>query len=459
MEKSTTEPHLIRGMGLVQATAANMLEMIGIGPFITIPIILGAMGGPQAMIGWLLGALIAICDGLVWAELGAAMPGSGGSYHYLQQAYGPHRLGRLMSFLFIWQTVCTAPFSLASGAVGFSNYTKYLWPAMTDLEGKMLAAALCLAVMILLYRDITSIGRLSVVMWVIVLLTVAWVLFAGVTNFQPRMAFDFPEKAFDLSFVFWTGLGTATLNAIYDYGGYNNVCFFGGEVRHPASNIPRAVLISIAAVAVMYMIITVTIIGVVPWREAITEGTLANKAIVADFIQRLYGSRAATVMTLLILWTSFASVFAVMLGYSRVPYAAAADGRFFKPFARLHPKKNFPTFSLIFTGVTAALACWIDLATLIAALIVIQTIARDMGQVIAVILIRRNRPDIRLPFRMWLYPLPVLIAFVGWIYILSTNGWRLFGLGIGLLVVGVVAYLGQAKLKGEWPFAGNEQAV
>ncbi len=456
---SEERPHLIRGMGLLQATAANMLEMIGIGPFITIPIIIGAMGGPQAMIGWVVGMIIAICDGLVWAELGAAMPGSGGSYHYLQQAYGPARLGRLMSYLFIWQTVCTAPFSIASGAVGFSNYSRYLWEGMSPLEGKILAAAICLLITALLYRDIKSIGKLSVLLWVVVLLTVAWVLFAGVTNFQPKLALDFPPDAFNLSFGFFAGLGTASLNAIYDYGGYNNVCFFGGEVKNPGRTIPRAVLISIAAVATMYMIMTITIMGVIPWREAVTEGTLANKAIVAAFIQQLYGSQAATVMTLLILWTTAASLFAVMLGYSRVPYAAAADGRFFKPFARLHPKKNFPTFSVIFIGVTSALCCWFELPTLITALIVIQIIARDLAQILAVTLIRRYRPDIKLPFRMWLYPLPGIIAFIGWVYILSTNGLRFALLGIALMVIGVAAYLIQAYFKREWPFELRPQTA
>lgn len=452
MESKSESAHLVRGMSLLQATSANMLEMIGIGPFITIPIIITAMGGPQAMIGWVFGAIIAICDGLIWAELGAAMPGSGGSYHYLQQAYGPHKLGRLMSFLFIWQTVCTAPFSVASGAVGFSNYTRFLWPTMTPNEGKLLAAGLCIAVTLLLYRDIKSVGRLSVVMWVVVMFTVGWVMVAGLTNFHIDRVLDFPPGAFNLSWIFWIGLGNATLNAIYDYGGYNNVCFFAGEVKNPSRVIPRAVLLSIIAVAAMYMVMTLTIIGVVPWREAVTQGSLANKAIVADFIQRLYGSKAATVMTLLILWTSFGSIFAVMLGYSRVPYAAAADGRFFKPFARLHPTKHFPTFSLVTVGLLSALACWFELATLIAALIVIQTIARDMAQVFAVVLIRKYRPGIKLPFRMWLYPIPTIIAFFGWIYILSTNGLSLFGLGLGLMALGILAYLWQARIKGEWPF-------
>jgi amino acid transporter len=462
MTQIENPPQLTRGMGLLQSTAANMLEMIGIGPFITIPGILAAMGGPQAMIGWVLGLVIAACDGMVWAELGAAMPGSGGSYQYLQRAYGVNRWGRLMGFLFIWQTVATAPFSLASGAVGFANYTKFLWPTMTPMQGKALAALLCLAITVLLYRDISSIGKLSVVLWVIVLLTVGWALVAGLLNFEANRALDFPAGAFDLNQGFFLGLGNATLFAIYDYGGYNNVCFFGGEVKNPSWTIPRAVLLSITAVAAIYLVMTFTIIGVIPWREAITPDTLANKAIVAAFIQRLYGDTAALVMTLLILLTTAASLFAVLLGYSRVPFAAAVEGRFFKPFARVHPTKNFPNFSLVFLGVASALACWFELGTLIAALIIIEKIARDIGQALAVIVIRRFRPEIKLPFKMWLYPLPALIALAGWIYILGTNQKTIVLMGLGLMLVGVGAFFWQAKIRGEWPFERSvnfDQAV
>ena len=396
--------------------------------------------------------MISICDGLVWAELGAAMPGSGGSYHYLQQAYGPQRLGRMMSFLFIWQTICTAPFSVAGGAVGFSNYTKYLWPTMTEMQGKWVAVGLCLAMTALLYRDIRSIGRLSVALWVVVLLTIGWILVAGASHFNPARVFDFPAGAFDLNSLFFVGLGRATLNAVYDYGGYNNVCFFAGEVKEPQRTIPRTILLSIGAVAAIYLTMNLLLISVVPWREAIQEGTLANQAIVADFIRRLYGPKAATVMTVLILWTTAASIFAVMLGYSRVPYAAAAEGRFFKPFAKLHPTRNFPSFSLLFIGIASAVACWLKLETLIAALIIIEKIARDIGQALAVIVIRRYRKEIRLPFRMWLYPLPSLIAVAGWIYILGTNQGRIVLAGIGLMLVGIVAWLWQARRKSEWPF-------
>src|SRR5947208_8094300 len=126
----SSSPQLIRGISLGSATALNMIDMIGVGPFITIPLIVSAMGGPQAMLGWLPGALFASCDGLVWAELGAALPGSGGSYQYLREIYGPNRFGKLVSFLFIWQLSFSAPLSIASGAIGFAGYTSYLLPSL-----------------------------------------------------------------------------------------------------------------------------------------------------------------------------------------------------------------------------------------------------------------------------------------------------------------------------------------
>jgi amino acid transporter len=331
--------HLDRQLGLFEAVSANMLEMIGVGPFLTIPLILSTMKGPQAMLGWLLGAVVAVCDGLVWAELGAAMPGSGGPYRYLSEAYGPKRLGRLMSFLFIWETIFLAPVSIGAGAVGFAQYTKFLWPHMGAWQGKAVAMSVCLIITFMLYRDIRSVGRLSVILWVLVMFTALAVTVAGLLNFQVQRVFDFPPHAFVLSKDFFVGLGGATLLAMYDYGGYNNSCFFAGEVRHPERVIPRSVLISIGLVGVLYLTMNLTIIGVVPWREA-----MHSTFIVSDLMNRLYGSIVAQVMTGLILFTTFASLFAVLLGYSRVPYAAAIDGRLFPVFGRLHRTKDFPYF-------------------------------------------------------------------------------------------------------------------
>ena len=245
-----------------------MLEMIGVGPFLTIPLILSTMNGPQAMLGWLLGAVVAVCDGLVWAELGAAMPGSGGPYRYLSEAYGPKRLGRLMSFLFIWETIFLAPVSIGAGAVGFSQYTKFLWPHMGLWQGKLVAVSVCLVITFMLYRDIRSVGRLSIILWVLVMFTALAVTAAGLLNFQVQRVFDFPPHAFVLSKDFFVGLGGATLLAMYDYGGYNNACFFAGEVRQPERVIPRSILISIGLVGLLYLTMNLTIIGVVPWREA-----------------------------------------------------------------------------------------------------------------------------------------------------------------------------------------------
>src|SRR6266576_2265080 len=184
------EPQLIRGVGLWGATTLNMIDMIGVGPFITIPLIIAAMGGPQAMLGWILGALLVVCDGLVWAELGAALPGSGGSYRYLGGIYGARKLGRLMSFLFIWQLTFSAPLSIASGSIGLAQYATYIFPGLgqetkvslpvlgnVEINAVPVAfvaiAAVGLAVF-LLYRRITLIERLSKFLWVGVMLTILW---------------------------------------------------------------------------------------------------------------------------------------------------------------------------------------------------------------------------------------------------------------------------------------------
>jgi amino acid transporter len=439
--------HLVRGIGLTGATSANMLEMIGVGPFLTIPILLARMNGPQAILGWVLGAVVALCDGMVWAELGAAMPGTGGPYRYLSEAYGPHTFGRLMSFLFIWETIFLTPLSIGSGAVGFAQYARFFSPGMSWWESKLIAMGICLALTALLYRDIRSVGRLSVAMWIVVLATVAWITAAGLLHFNKSLVLDFPANAFSSPRAFFFGLGGATLISMYDYGGYNNVCFFAGEVKRPERVIPRSILLSIAIVGALYLTMNITIIGVIPWREAIH-----STYIVSDFIQRIYGTRAAQIITILVLWTTFASIFAALLGYSRVPYAAASDGRFFRPFARLHPVKAFPSFSVVFLGLASALACLLNLDVLINALIVIQVIIQFMAQIVAVTLIRRNRPDIPRPFRMPLYPATSIIAFLGWLYILIASGLPYVAAGVGLLVVGIAAYFWRAKTHAEWPF-------
>jgi amino acid transporter len=425
-----------------------MIGMIGVGPFITIPVLLAKMGGPQAMLGWVLGAVVALCDGMVWAELGAAMPDTAGPLRYLPEAYGPRRLGRVMSFLFIWQTIFLAPLSIASGAIGFAQYAKYLTGDIGWWQEKGIAMAVCLLITFLLYRDIRTVAKLSVGLWVVVVGTVIWIAAAGLGNFNAQRLLDFPADAFTSPKSFFFGLGGATLIAMYDYGGYNSVCFFAGEVRNPGKVIPRSIIWSIVAVGCLYLTMNAGIISVVPWREA-----MRSTAVVSDFMQRLYGPRTAQAVTVLVLWTTLASLFSLLLANSRVPYAAAAEGRFFQVFGRLHSKRDFPGFSVIFIGVSSAVACLLTLEVVINALIVIQVLVQSIAQVVAVVLLRRNRPDMPRPYKMPIHPLTSGVALAGWLYILVASGLRYIVAGIILLIVGIAAYLWRAREAGEWPFA------
>jgi amino acid transporter len=439
---------LVPRIGFWGATSANVLNMIGVGPFLTIPLALGAMGGPQAMLGWILGAFISLCDGMVWAELGSAMPFSGGPYYYLLHAFGPRGLGQLFSFLFLWQSIILGPLSIAGGAVGFAQYTAYLFPLLHHWGTVAVAAMVCLVNMGLVYRNIRSIAHLSIAIAVIVIASTVWIIFSGVTHFHSGLALDFPPHAFHLSRGFFFGLGSATLFAVYDYGGYYNVCLIGDEVKHPKTTLPRSILFSILLVAAIYLVMNVAIIGVVPWREAIH-----SQAIVADFMVRIDGALGGKVVAVLIVIASFGSVFAVLLGYSRIPYAAAVEGQFFSVFARLHPRGNFPYVSILALGVCSAAACLFSLESLFTALIVAQTVLQFAGQCVAVMLLRARKKEPADSYRMPLFPLPALIALLGWIYIVVTSGLRYIAFAAGLLALGVAMYLLRARRRADWPFA------
>jgi amino acid transporter len=476
--QSENSPKLIRGIGLGTATALNMIDMIGVGPFITMPLVVAAMGGPQAMLGWVVGALLAICDGLVWAELGAAMPGSGGSYQYLREIYGPNRLGKLVSFLFIWQLSFSAPLSIASGAIGFAKYTAYLlpgletqyaarqWSLQLPLLGTLrvgwvvagttfLAIGIVLVALLLLYRRITQIGFISKFLWLFVMGTIAWIIFAGLTHFNRAQALSFPPGAFSLSRNFWLGLGSAMLIATYDYWGAYNVCFIGDELKDPGKTIPRAVLLSIILVAGLYLLMNLSVLGVVDWHEIIAAANSNNKLYVfSTFMQRIYGPWAANLVTLLIMLTAFASVFSLVLGYSRVPYAAALDGNYFKVFARIHPVYHFPHISLLALGGVAVLFCFFPLADVIAALVVIRILLQFLLQAVGIIVLRIRRPDMPRPFRMWLYPLPAILAILGFAYIVvkRPDSLREIRYAAVILIVGLIIYMVRSWLNGDWPF-------
>jgi amino acid transporter len=445
-----------RRFGLLQATALNMINMVGVGPFITIPLLMSALGGPQAMLGWLAALVIVIADGMIWSEFGAAMPQSGGSFGYLREAFGRETFGRLMAFLFVWQFVLSGPLEIASGYIGFSQYLGYIWHGMSPAVVFAVAATAGILNVVLLYRRITSIATITVSLWIGVLITTIAVVATGAAHFNPAIAFDLPPGAFDFSLGFLMGLGAAARVGIYDYLGYYDVCYIGDEVDNPGRVIPRSILISTITVALLYIGINLSIIGVIPWREFVPAGEHPeSNFIVSIFMERVYGPGIATAFTLMILWTAMGSVFALLLGYSRIPYAAARDGYFFPIFGRLHATKGFPYVSLLVLGAISILACLLSLGIVIDALIATRILVQFIGQVAGVIRLRRTRPDMPRPYRIWLYPLPTVVAFAGWLFVFLTTDPRVIAFGVGILALGVVCFLLWSKRQQQWPFQAS----
>src|SRR6059058_1165475 len=447
---NVASPGLERGLGLKEAVALNMIEIVGIGPFVVSSLVIRAMGGPQALIAWLAGALLATLDAFVWSELGAAMPKAGGTYVFLREAYGPERWGRLMSFLFVWQTLVQAPLSVASASIGFAKYAGYLH-AFTPLGAKAISGGLVILIVILLYRRITTIGKISVLLWIGVVGTMLWLIWGGATHFNARIAFDFPPGAFHLSWVWFAGLGSAMVSTIYSYWGYYNICHLGSEIKDPEKNIPRGIFLSVLGIAVLYLAMQTSILGVVPWREAQN-----SKFIVSTFVERLYGHTAASVATAMVLWIALASVFSVLLGYSRVPYSAALDGNFFPVFARVHPTKRFPHVSLLALGGLAFLfSVTLKLETAIAGILSMRLLVQFIGQAIGVMVLRRRWGVERLPFKMWFYPLPAVLTMIGWAWLFwqtgTTRKW-----GLAEIALGALAFLIRAREVRQWPFESRQ---
>ena len=451
--KPPEQPQLTRRFGLLPATALNMTNMIGVGPFITIPLLMTALGGPQAMVGWIVALVIVICDGMVWSELGAAMPGSGGSFHYLREAFGREKFGRLMAFLFVWQFILSGPLEIASGYIGFAQYASYIWRGLTRPGVIAMVTVVGLINIALLYRRIQSIAKITISLWIGTLLTVLMVIVTGAMHFDSHIAFDFPPGAWNFSLGFFLGLGAASRIGIYDYLGYYDVCYIGDEVRDPGRVIPRSILISTAAVAVIYLGINLSIIGVVPWREFVPAADHPESSfVVSVLMEKIYGSTVATIFTLLVLWTAFGSVFALLLGYSRIPFAAAQSGYFFRAFGKLHPTKDFPYVSLLVLGAISIIAGFFSLGTVIDALIVTRILVQFMGQAVGLMVLRKRAPDMPRPYKMWLYPVPALLAVLGWIFVFATTEFRVIVFGLGVLALGGVAFVLWSWNTKRWPF-------
>jgi amino acid transporter len=465
-------PALERRIGLRSAVLFNMLEMIGVGPFITLPLVIAATGYRLSVWAWVVGAAIAVADGLVWAELGAALPRAGGSYAFLREIYSPQGAGNWLSFLFVWQLTFTAPLSIASGCIGLSSFLAVFWPGLESAPiaalpalhySNFAAATACLLVTALLYRNLSSITRLAWVLFAGVMAALAGVIVSGFAHAAATGGWHMPgaPTAAVLAPAF-SRLAQGTLLATYCYWGYYNITFLGSEVRKPERTIPRAILISVFIVAAFYVLMDLAALPSL--RDAAShaaDNAALRVQLVADIARSAWGQWAGYTIAALIVWTAFASVFSLLLGYSRVPYAAARDGNYFRFLAAVHPKHGIPHRSLVTLGLVAACFCFFSLAQVITWLVITRILLQFMLQQVGVIVLRIRQPNLPRPFRIPLYPLPPLAAIAGFIFILlskATAPRTILG-ALAIAFSGTAIYLVRARMRREWPFAARRQKL
>jgi amino acid transporter len=445
-----------------------MLEMIGVGPFITLPLVIAAAGDRLSVVAWLLGAAIAMADGLVWAELGAAFPRAGGSYAFLREIYGADGAGNWLSFLYVWQLSFSAPLSIASGCIGLASFLAWFWPGLeaapvAALPGfhyaSIAAACACLLVTALLYRNLSSVTRLAGILFAGVMLALAGVIVSGFAHAAMTGGWRIPSSPPQSIRVAVGGLAQATLIATYDYWGYYNICFLGGEVRRPERTIPRAILFSVVFVAALYVAMNLAALPGI--RDATAQAVRAaplRPQLVADIAGSAFGIWAGRLMAGLIMWTAFASVFSLLLGYSRVPFAAARDGNYFRALAAIHPRHGIPHRSLVALGLVASAFCFFSLQQVITTLVITRILLQFSLQQVGVIVLRVQRPELERPFRMPLYPLPPLVAMAGFTFILvnRSNAVEGFIVAAGIACSGTVIYMFRARRLSQWPFAAHQ---
>jgi amino acid transporter len=437
---SNNTPHLERKLSLLHATAINMIDMVGIGPFVVLSVVAQIMAGPYFLYAWIAGAILSYLDAMVWSQLGAALPRAGGSFHFLKEGYGK-KGGALMSFLFVWQTMIQAPLVIASASIGFSQYASYFFH-FSMIQEKIVSGSVVILVITLLYRKIESIGKISVFLWVGVLFTMGWIILGGVAHGNFLDPIKHINDGFTMQHGFVAALGFASVKTVYSYLGYYNVCHLGGEIKNPSKNIPRSMFISITGIAILYLSMNISVASVLPF-EVITQ----SKYVVSEYIKTLYGERAGAIVTVLILMVAFASLFSATLGYSRIPYAAAQDKSFFNFFNKVHPTLHFPHRSLlVLGGIAFVFSLLFRLKEVIDAILAMRIMIQFIGQAVGLILLVKRKGKSFFPWKMPLYPIPLILAILIWGGIFFSTGQKMMMSGISVTALGLIAFFIAKKM-------------
>lgn len=437
---NTETKGLKRELGLTHATVLNMIDMVGIGPFTALPIILFALPGKFSLIPWVIGAVLGLVDGLIWAELGAAWPKAGGSYIFLQKLYkGP--TGRALAFLYVFQTSLHTPLVITSACLGFINYMHYFIP-FDFWQGKLMMVGVVLLIMAALYRRVLDVGKIGIVLSVAVISMLLWTIITGALFFDAEIFRSNSAQPNQLgswfTTAFWLMAGNYTSKAVYAYLGYYNVCHLGSEIKNPQKNIPSSIIISVIGIACFYLAMQFVIAGAVPQSQITDE----NIPLISLLFEKAYGQGVAYIATVLLLIVAVSSLFALLLGYTRIIYAAAKEGMHFKVFAHLHPTKNFPDYALLIFGFISCIFCLLfsKPSAVFRFIVVTRIFIQFIPQAIGVILLRKNKRTNELPFKMPLYPATAILSIIMWVFVFVSSGLQYASAGISVIAAGLLIY-------------------
>jgi len=451
---------LKRELGAWAASSIVVGTVIGSGIFLVPRAMIQRVGTPSLVFGvWVFGGLLSLAGALTYSELSAALPEAGGEYAYLREAYGP-----LWAFLYAWTQMWVAKSgSIATLATAFFYYLTNFLPAMDrvfytlDLPlgpqggplelryGQLFAMALILALAWLNYFGVKLGGRVQVAVTVVKVALIFFIILAGLGFGHPAGA----AGGRPLVPLTSAGFFAALVAALWAYDGWNNVSMVASEVRDPQRNLPRALVFGTAAVIGIYLLANAAYFHVLTASEVASSPRVAS-----EMMGRILGAPGAAAVSIAAMISIFAALNGSILTGSRVPYAAARDGLFFRAAARVHPLYSTPSVSIL------ALSSWAALLVLSGRYEQLFTYVIFASWILygmtaaSVIVLRRKRPALERPYRVWGYPwVPGTFVIVALVLVLSTlfDSPRESLMGIGLILLGLPFYLFWNKRRlGEW---------
>lgn len=451
MEQPSKRIELKRDLGPWAAASIVVGTVIGSGIFLVPRAMIQRVGTPGwVFFIWVFGGLLSLAGALTYAELAAAMPEAGGEYNYLSEAYGP-----MWGFLYSWTQMWVAKSgSIATLGTGFFYYLTTFFPGLDavfytvplpigpngaplDLRfGQLFAMALILSLAWLNYYGVKLGGNVQLGVTIVKVALIAFIIIAGLLFGASHAAA--PATAAPSTGLTSAGFFAALVGALWAYDGWNNVSMVSSEIREPQRNLPRALIGGTAAVIGIYLLTNAAYFHVLTASEV-----GASPKVAAEMMRRIFQEPGAAAVSIAAMISIFAALNGSILTGSRVPYAAARDGLFFRAVARVHPQYHTPGVSIL------ALSAWSALLVLSGRYEQLYTYVIFASWILygmttaAVIVLRKKRPDMPRPYRTLGYPwVPILFVLVATLLVLSTlkDSPRESIMGIGLILLGLPFY-------------------